>query len=59
MIYSVTFTRLPKPFKDIVFNRLHHILEAETPPEEFQHLSNGERSRIHQILTETLDGFAP
>ncbi len=57
MIYSPTFTNLPKPFKDIVLGKLTHILEAETPPEDFQHLGKRERERIHRILTETLDGF--
>ena len=57
MIYSVTFTNLPKPFKDIVFEKLENILTAETPPEDFQHISAGERRRIHEILSETLEGF--
>ncbi|MFT5108065.1 MAG: hypothetical protein ACI9UA_003708 [Pseudoalteromonas tetraodonis] len=57
MIYCSTFTNLPKPFKDIVFKNLRHILQAETPPEEFAHLSDGERKRIHSILLETLEGY--
>lgn len=59
MIYSTTFTNLPKPFKDMVFEKLVNILESESPPDDFQHLGDREREQIHQILTETLDGFPP
>lgn len=59
LIYGTTFTNLPKPFKEIVFAKLKSILQAETPPEEYAYLKKGERSRIHQILTETLEGYAP
>ena len=59
MIYDPLFTNLQPPFKEIVFRQLNEILDAETPPEDFQHLSKGERGRIKAILTETLEGFAP
>ena len=57
MIYSSTFSNLPEPFKAIFFKKLRAVLSAETPPEDFQHLSKGERGRIQQILSETLDGY--
>ena len=57
MIYTSTFTNLPAPFKAIVFRQLKEILDAETAPENFGHLSKGERRRIKQILTETLPGL--
>jgi hypothetical protein len=59
MIYTPTFTNLPKPFKDIVLRKMVELLESDSPPEEFQHLGKRERERIHQILSETLDGFPP
>ena len=57
MIYSSSFAKLPQRFKDIVFEKLKHVLVSETPPEDFQHLSKGERERIHQILLDTLEGY--
>jgi len=59
MIYDPVFTNLPAPFKEIVFRQLHEILDAETPTEDFQHLSKGERARIKAILLDTLEGFKP
>ncbi|WDE98780.1 hypothetical protein PQO03_13135 [Lentisphaera profundi] len=56
LIYSQAFKGLQPDLKKIVLKQLEQILTAEDIPINFIHLRKS-RSRIHQLLLETLDGY--
>lgn len=58
MVYSEAFASLPKELKIRVLARLREGLEGNGDAEIFGHLSESERERIHEILTETLPEFS-
>ncbi|MES2706512.1 MAG: hypothetical protein V4726_07910 [Verrucomicrobiota bacterium] len=57
LIYSRLWDNLPPKFLDLLYQRLHGILTAETPSPRFAHLSAGERRDILQILRATKPGL--
>jgi hypothetical protein len=57
LIYSQSFTSLPKELRDIVLLRLSAGLRAFPPSPSFGHLADDERVAIHEILTQTMDGL--
>jgi hypothetical protein len=58
LVYSPSFTALPKDAKDYVFRRLREVLAGKDTGDAFRHLTAADRQAIHEILTETLPGFA-
>lgn len=54
LIYSESFTSLPKQLHDIVLLRLSSGLRAFPPSPSFGHLPDDERAAIHEILSATL-----
>lgn len=54
LIYSSSFSDLPKELRTIVLQKLDQGLRAEKPTAEFTHLPAEERQSIHEILTATL-----
>ena len=58
LVYSPSFSNLPKEAKDYVFSRLREILAGRDSGDKFKHLSPEDRKAICEILTETLPGFA-
>jgi len=54
LIYSQSFTSLPKQLHDIVLLRLSAGLRAFPPSPSFGHLPDDERAAIHEILSATL-----
>ncbi len=54
LIYSQSFTTLPKQLADIVLLRLSSGLRAFPPSPAFGHLADDERVAIHEILSATL-----
>jgi hypothetical protein len=57
LIYSKSFTWLPKELRDLTLMRLSSGLRAAEPPPAFAHLPAEERKAVHEILTETLEGL--
>ena len=57
LIYSESFTGLPKPLRDLTLLRLSAGLRAFPPAPGFGHLADDERRAIHEILTATLTGL--
>jgi hypothetical protein len=57
LVYSPSFSALPKEAKDYVFRRLHQILTGQDQGDKFKHLSSDDRKAIREILTETLPEF--
>jgi hypothetical protein len=58
MIYSKAFDALPRGVKDILYERMYHILHDEEPVEEYEHLKGWEREFISEILIETKPDIA-
>ncbi|MEM9479174.1 MAG: hypothetical protein AAGA58_05860 [Verrucomicrobiota bacterium] len=56
-IYSDPFKHLPSEIKSMVLIRLRSILTSKNPPEDFEYLSDSERTRINEILSETLPAY--
>jgi hypothetical protein len=56
LIYSEAFTHLQPELKKMILRRLEEILTAKELPNAFIHLRST-RSRIHQVLVETLEGY--
>jgi len=54
LIYSESFTALPKDLRDLTLLRLSVGLRAFPPAPGFGHLPDAERRAIHEILTATL-----
>jgi hypothetical protein len=59
LVYSDAFQTLPIEVRTVIFDRLQLILTTKSLPTEYAHLSDQDRIDIHQILIETLPGFAP
>lgn len=59
LIYSRQWAALPRPFLELVYERLHGILTAPEAPAGYTHLSREERQAILAILRETLPGLPP
>ena len=58
MIYSQSFNALPRGIKNMLYERLYHILHDEVPHEDFAHLKDWEREIIADILLETKPDLA-
>jgi hypothetical protein len=54
LIYSESFTHLPRQLREITLLRLSAGLRAFPPSPAFGHLEESERVAIHEILTATL-----
>jgi hypothetical protein len=54
LIYTDSFSALPKPAKDWVYARLWEILSGKETSKEFAHLSSDDRTAIREILAGTL-----
>jgi hypothetical protein len=54
LIYSESFTSLPAPLKELIFDRLSAALGNQAPEESYAYLEPEERQRIRSILRETL-----
>jgi hypothetical protein len=54
LIYSESFTHLPRQLREITLLRLSAGLRAFPPSPAFGHLEESERAAIHEILTATL-----
>jgi len=54
LIYSESFTHLPRPLRETTLLRLSAGLRAFPPSPAFGHLDEAERVAIHEILTATL-----
>jgi len=54
LIYSESFTHLPRPLRETTLLRLSAGLRAFPPAPAFGHLGQDERVAIHEILTATL-----
>lgn len=57
LVYSPSFSALPKEAKDYVFRRLREILAGQDQGDKSKHLSADDRRAIREILDETLAGF--
>lgn len=57
MVYSKAFRSLPERVRSAVIKRLRAVLDGAEAQEEFAYLRKSERSRISEILVETLPGF--
>jgi hypothetical protein len=57
LVYSSNFSALPTEAKDYVFRRLHEVLSGRDQGKKFNHLSEGDRQAVREILAETLPGF--
>lgn len=53
LIYSRGFDGLPQPTRDYIYRRLYDILIGKVREKEFEHLSDGDRQAILEILCET------
>lgn len=58
MIYSEAFASLPDELRDAILNRLDGVLEGHEQAGLGEHLSASERSRIREILIDTLPAFS-
>jgi hypothetical protein len=54
LIYSEAFANLPAPLRSMFYARLWEILQGRDTSPEFAHLGATERSRIAEILADTL-----
>ena len=59
LIYSSSFSDLPKELRALVLQRLDNGLRTEKPTAEFAHIPVEERRAIHEILTATLPNLPP
>jgi hypothetical protein len=57
MIYSKSFTGLPKVLKRAIYRRLKEVLGAEEAVDGYGYLADAERAAILEILKATLPGF--
>ncbi|MBC7852813.1 MAG: hypothetical protein IAF94_05205 [Pirellulaceae bacterium] len=57
LVYSPSFSALPKEAKDYVFRRLREVLSGPDPSDSFKHLSADDRQALQEILAETLPGY--
>jgi hypothetical protein len=57
LVYSPSFSALPKEAKEYVFRRLREVLTGQNQGDKFKHLSADDRKAIREILTETLPDF--
>lgn len=57
LVYSSSFTALPKEAKDYVMRRLNEVLTGRDESGKFKHLSRADRRAIREILVDTLPGF--
>jgi hypothetical protein len=53
MIYSDSFEAMPSAARDRIYKRLYDVLTGRDQSAKFAHLSEGDRTAILQILTET------
>lgn len=58
MLHSAAFEALPSVLQTSIYQRLHEILSAETPPARFAHLAAAERAALCEILPATTPGLA-
>ena len=58
LIYSEAFAELPAEVKQYTYRRLREILTEQKGGDEFQHLSQGDRTAIAEILQDTLPEVA-
>lgn len=54
LIYSASFAALPPQLKTRVLDRLYSALQDDDPRSRYAYLGKEERTRIHEILVETL-----
>ena len=59
LIYSDAFRELPKEMRERILDKLHQILTEPALWPEFAHLGNAERSRIREIVMDTLPNLPP
>lgn len=57
LVYSPSFSALPKEAKEYVFRRMREVLAGEDQGDKYKHLSADDRQAIRGILDETLPGF--
>ena len=57
LIYSKSFDSLPKPTKDIVYEKLFAALTEQDADSRFDHLTRSDRKAILDILRETKEGL--
>jgi hypothetical protein len=55
MIYSHSFESLPEAIRSRVLERLWEVMSGKDDNEEFSHLGRSEKSRIVEIVKETMD----
>ena len=53
LVYTDSFTSLPKPVLDVVVKKMKEVLSGENQSTTFQHLTEQDRKAILQILVET------
>jgi hypothetical protein len=58
VVYSEAFDALPQALRAFIFHRFTEILRGEDRSPAFDHLSEGERTVLLEILTETKPDFA-
>ncbi|MBE7538218.1 MAG: hypothetical protein HS122_07385 [Opitutaceae bacterium] len=58
LIYSASFTALPAPLQSQVFHRLNEVLSGIDPDKRYDYIPHDEKSRIHQVLAETVPTYA-
>jgi hypothetical protein len=57
LVYGITFRHFTPVLKTRVLRALKEVLTAATPPERYAYLTESERTHIHQLLSQTLQGY--
>lgn len=58
LIYSPAFASLPDRARQLVLQRMREVLTSPEVANEYRHLTDEDRSAIHEILSETLPEYA-
>jgi hypothetical protein len=58
LIFSSQFRGLPAPAKEYVYTRLHDVLTGKDSSKPFEHLTEFDRTSLHEILTSTDAAYA-
>ena len=58
LIYSDSFTALPPVLKESVYRRIGQVLDGDPGTEDFDHLTEEDRTAVKGILSETVPEFS-